>query len=180
MKYQAPTQGHYESGLIAKLMYNIVDSLIKKRITQEDIGITNKKYHADSPEKLWEKPEIKSELEDFIMSYLFTNLNEPLPGFEEIFKGDKMTQEPNLEAYRSNLEQYYGSTDKAHEAIYGLSDKIIKRGERLGIEAHKIRSLKKGKQLIINNAADAFGQLVTGIYGHIDLTLNNFRNQIQS
>ncbi len=104
-----------------------------------------------------------------------------MPGFEEIFKGDKMAQESNLETYRSNLGQYYGFTDKAHiEAIYGLSDKIIKRGERLCIEAHKIRSLKGRKQLITNNAADAFGQLVTGIYPHIKLTFDSFREQHQS
>ena len=91
-----------------------------------------------------------------------------------------MTQKQNLENYVGRLEQHYGSKGEAYEAIYGLSDKIIKRGERLGIEAHKIRSLKGRKQLITDNASDAFGQLVTGIYSHIKLTLDSFREQHQS
>ena len=42
MKYCPPTQGPYESGLTAKLMYNIVDSLIKKSITQEKDSQTSR------------------------------------------------------------------------------------------------------------------------------------------
>jgi len=181
MKYHTPTQGSYESGLTAKLMYNLVDSLIKKHITQEDIKRTDEKYNAHSPEKLWEKPEITGELEEFVMSYLIDDLQPPLPGFEQIFTRDEThsSVEENLADYLGKLKQHYGTMTEAHNAFSELSNKIRKRGEKLYEECHNIHSLKKGKELIKVNAEDAFGH-IWFLYHSIKSIIDDFGVQPQS
>ncbi|MEK6948860.1 MAG: hypothetical protein AABX34_01470 [Nanoarchaeota archaeon] len=172
MKYIPPKQGTYESGLTAKLMYNLVDGLIKKHITPEAVKRIDEHYGSPSPAKLWEKPEIRSELEEFVISYLLDNLQPPLPGFEDVFKregGRVKIEAGNLENYVGRLEQEYSSRDEAHRIIFELFGKVKKRGERLYGEIDKIYNVK-GKQLIQHNARDAFGH-IAAIYSFIELDI---------
>lgn len=183
MKYHEPAQGTYESGLTARLMYNQVDSLIRRHTTKEDIERTREKFgNLLFWGKLWDKPEIRSELEEFVMSYLTENLQPPLPGFEEIFVREGSDVEINKEKlglYTTRLEEEYGSRDQANVAVSELFDRIKKRGKRLHEETHKMIYLKKGKKLIMDNAHDAFAQIFF-IYFSMDAEMRRIEIALQS
>ena len=172
MKYVPTTNQPYEAPLTAKLMYSLVDGLIKKHTTGDDIknlqGVSN---------KLWTKPAIRSELEEFIASYFFTDLKEPLPDFKDIISSHTETRKRNLENYVGRLEQEYGSKSKAKEEIARLLAELKKRGDHLYSEIKKIREVK-GKDLIKANAKDSFPH-VASIYSMMQLASIEFEN-IQS
>ena len=167
MKYRPPPQGQYESGLTAGLMCSIADSLIKAHITPEDAKRTDEKYGKPSPENLWEKPEIRSELEEFVNSYLFDGLQTPISGFGEVFKGNLQAKKEHLEDYTSALEQHYCSRSEASSKISELFKELKKRGNRLYREIHEINNLE-GERPSMNNASEAFGQIAFSIYGNVE------------
>ena len=171
MKYQAPAQGHYESGLTAKLMYDQVKNLIKNHATFED-GKRLRNEPSLGLGKLWDKPKIRSELEEFIASYLLDDLQTPLPNFGEIFirEGSLITiKEENLENYIARLEQQYNSRGEIYKIISGLFDQIKKRKKRLYEEIDKIGNLKEN-QLVKMNARDSFAH-ISMIYELLELEM---------
>ena len=165
MKYYVPKQGPYESGLTAKLMCSIVDGLIKKHVTNEYVERL-RNARGFGLDKLWTKPAIRSELEEFVRSYSFTDLKVPLPGFDDVFSGGSVGK--NLESYMAKLEKGYGSRDEAKRHITPPLEELKKRGDMLYREIVKISHLKKGKSLIKNNAHDAFAHLSV-IYARVQL-----------
>jgi len=190
MKYQRPAQGPYESGLTAKLLYDNVSSLIKPLPTSEEIRVMIEEGKLVAENKLWNTPERRPEIEEFNISFLFDDLQAalpddlqpPLPGFEEIFKiidGAIIGVEvENLENYRDNLEQHYGSRDKAHNTISGLLGELEKRGDILYDQTIQIRYLRKVNNLIRDNATDAFYQITN--YSGIQIAIEEFEILTQS
>jgi len=175
MKYKAPEEGSYESGLTAKLLYDTVGSLINPLPAREDIEVMIEEGALLNEEKLWDKPGIKNELEEFVLSYLFDDSQPPLPTkFEGIFKGDRTDFFDGLVDYFGCLVDDHGSRDKAYESVFILSSQLEKRGERLHDETHNINGLKED-ELIKQNAIDAFGQLYA-IYEIAQLSMKRVLN----
>jgi len=175
MKYQVPKKGPYESGLTARLMYHTVDELIKKHIVPEDFKAIRKKYGSLEDGKLWEKTEIKSELEEFLESYFFNDLNPPA-GFEGILsKGIKYVM--NLDGYMPDLERIYGSVDEAKKHVSQVFTKLESRLSQILGELNKIESTDG--ELIERNVRDAFGHLLQ-IYMYIEVLSENLDKYNQS
>ena len=175
MKYHKPVQGDYESWLTPRLMYNIVNNLIKEHVTREDV----KKLRSDPRmglEKFWDKQPIRGELEEFVDSYFFTDLAAPLQGFEEIFKGDILTRREKFSSYMAQLEQQYGSKEEANKRITLPLSELKKRGDKLYGELLKINELKGVIPVIRSNTRDAFGTLST-IYGLVQLVMQEVGSQ---
>ena len=167
MKYYAPHKGEYDSGLTAKLMYNIVDGLIKRHVTVEDRDRLIKTPRLGL-EKLWDKPTIRSELEEFLTSYLTTGLDPSLGGFEGIFSRDKEIRANSLQHYRSKLEQEYGSTEEATTKLRELVGELENRLKKLKKTILYDLSLFRAKnKLIQRNVADSFSQLAISYEGRI-------------
>jgi hypothetical protein len=160
MKYIRPSEVSYESGLTAKLLCDNVGSLIKPLPTKEEIIAMVEGKTLLREEKLWDTPERRPELEEFTRSYLFSDLNPPLPGFEDVFVGNDMTTfQDNWNAYKGRLmEHYHSETSEVDKAISALRDEVKKRGDRLHDEIFKINDLEED-EVLKNTAVDAFGQL---------------------
>lgn len=167
MKYAPPQNLPYESALTAQSLYNIVNKLIRERIVRE--GSQKLKKNSLGLGKLWDETVIRSELEEFLDSFCFTNLQETLPGFKYILKDmGRATRNQKLIDYIKRLEQEYGSREVAYEEISSLLRELKKRGYRFLKETTKINNLQ-GLALIKRNAVDAFRHILTPIYGRIEL-----------
>ncbi len=189
MKYQPPTEGPYESGLTARLMYDEVDTLINRHISADDIAkarsaISENPYDFNSI-NLWRKPRIKRELEEFVRSYFFSEFYEQLPDFEEVFIEDNIRQEEvtenelliieekqkkRLETYVTVLEQEYGSRDEAYKVISEAFGKILKHKDKIFEIQSQVDNID-GDLLIKGNAIEAFAHIPTIIYGNIDFAM---------
>lgn len=179
MKYHVPKQGQYESGLTAKLMYSIAGGLIKKHATSNDIQRLRETPEMGSG-KLWMKPEIRSELDDFVDSYFFTDLREPLPGFRHVvMEGNAQVRRSKLEGYVAQLGQQYGSPEQGRAQTARLLNELEKRYDRACAETQKLKKLSGSNQLIKDNASDGFGH-VFAKYGMIYLVIAELEKLIQS
>ena len=166
MKYIPPRTGHYESGLTAKLLYAIVDGLIKEHVTSSDIERLRQTTSLGLS-KLWDKPEIRRRLEEFVQSYLFTD---PVHGFQEVVnERDASTRNHNLQAYIAALEQHYGSRETAYKEASRLFVELEKRGNKFMSELYNVPKLKR-PDIIKTNTNDSFGHIFGVPYGYIPIS----------
>lgn len=184
MKYQPPAQGAYESGLTAEALYKTIGGLLKAHFTPDEIEASRAKPAIERA-NLWRKAEIRSELEEFVKTYFFGNLELPLPGFEEMLpaslgeiimptetaveSGPRILKnsKEKLDGYIDQLGLYYSSRDAACEAISKELGKIVGYKDRLYEETKRVKSLERD-ELIKENTNEAFGQM-SNIYGWIEL-----------
>lgn len=173
MKYTPPQTGAYESNLTARLLYDSVDRLIRDEIinkgtVKEDIARSREKSGGVFPlGKLWDKPEIRRPLEEFVQSYFFTGLQEPLLGFAEIFQeGNREKRNEKLMSYVGRLRQEYGIEYNAIGEAVRLLRELKKRGDAFFAEVKKIKDLD-GLKLVKYNAIDTFGQIFSPFYNRI-------------
>lgn len=172
MKYSPITGTDYESGLTAKAMYDLADSLLVKYATRED-ALRLKREPTFGTEKLWMIPGMRSELEEFLTSYFFSDLDPCIGGFEGIVmrphnlpeKASEMKkqQAKELEDYVQKAEGQYGSREAAKQAVYEVFQKLEKRWNRLLEQIPYLMGMK-GKNLRKMVAKDAFNNLSMGIY----------------
>ena len=176
MKYHAPERGKYESGLTPTLMYNTVEGLIKAHAPVEYERIMNtpnsdfdrllKTSEKRDEGKLWERHKIRSGLEEFVSSYIFTGLKGLSP-IKKIFRGDTTPKEKciTLDKYLVTLKNQYGPDSKKYKAV---SESLAIAQKRYTTLEKKIKRIKytKGNKIIKRNAQDAFASIST-IYGYI-------------
>ena len=166
MKYIPPRTGHYESGLTAKLLYAIVDGLIKEHVTSSDIERLRQTPSLGLI-KLWDKPEIRGRLEEFVQSYLFTD---PVHGFQEVVnERDASTRNHNLQAYFAAPEKHYGSRETAYKESSRLFGELEKRGTKFMTELNNVTQLKR-PNIIKTNTNDSFGHIFGVPYGYIEIS----------
>ena len=165
MKYHAPNERAYETGLSAKLMYSIADRLIKQNATNSDI------QRLQDSGKIWMKPEIRGELDDFVDSYFFTDLKEPFLGIKQIIlETDPQARRSKLVEYAAQLGQQYGSPEQGRAQTARVLNKLKERYDRACAETQKLKKLRGVKQLIKDNASDGFSHVFVR-YGRIDIVI---------
>lgn len=176
MKYNPPS---YESGLTAKVLVDSVDELVREHIIRKGTvkhDVYKLRQIGLDPGKLWHKPEIRRELEEFVKSYFFDNLG-GLPEFAEIF-----AKEHSGEQRKLNLARYIGRLSQEHGAGYdsigdvsGLLNELRRRGVHFLGELEKTKKVD-GLMLIKGITRDAFGHLLI-IYNRVELALDFIKLQ---
>lgn len=171
MKYQPPAERPYESGLTSRLMYDIMEELLTP-ITAAEIRSVYSKYSGRASEKRWEVPKVRSQLEEFVQSYFLSDLDEPLPGFDDIIIENGSKKEEKLREYFNLLKDHYGSADTAEQAFKDLLHRMASRVNVYVTQTKKTRGID-GNEILKANIVDGFAhtapkyQLVPILMGRI-------------
>jgi len=199
MKYHAPTQGPYEEGLTTQMMYDVVETLINRHFSPPDIDNAKKILSKDrldyNSSNLWKKPEIRSELEEFVESYFFSELDRQLPGFREVFirnyeKQENETlndfskrmiakQKERLGSYIDLLEQEYGSREEAYKIISDEFNKLIMHKDKMVKEGNRFKEIDRDI-LIGDNANEAYKHILSIFYGRLENAMHDVGIKPQS
>ena len=163
-----------ESDLTAELMYKVMDELLVTHYSRDRI-ITTKK-NGVYRYKFWGIPDVRKPLEEFVDSYFFTDLGEPLSGFKEIFQCGKDYSKKNIDDYLTKLEHEYGREESLN-IMNRLLENIIQRGDKINQQLKRIPSLEGVGivPLVRDNALDGFDTLVNIVYLHIQMVHEYFR-----
>jgi len=172
MRYEKPTDGKpYESNLTAKLLHNAVESLVNKYGAEKEAqGIED----SLGPEKLWMIPEVRQELVEFTKDYFLSNLNPPLPGFQDIFTGNFSQQEMQLEDYMRRLDDVGGSRETSQKLVAETFKTMETRATKLDDELNNIKYIRD-LSLNLIRSRDAFAHLHTEVYGLVELAIYSSR-----
>lgn len=176
MKYAPPSTGSYESGLTGKSLYDIVERLVGlhfPKYTLDDIGrlIDSSRI---GPKEIWGNPLISSELEDFLTSYSFTRLNQPV--FERIFLAEPNESRQKLMEYMALLEAQHGSQDEAKRQVAVPLMNLKGRIDRLLEEIGKIETVDG--ELPIKRVAYDFFANRTSEYTYTSLLIRELGLQL--
>ena len=174
MKYVAPSKGDYTSGLTPQLLYNILYGFIAKRVRIEgSTGLIHaiKFGKILSASKLWDEPSTRAELEEFVDSYFFTDLREPMSGFRDVCKSGNLGQiKSALSQYVSALEQQLRDRSQAEEEVNRMLSELARRGDIFHSTVKELESIK-GYNIVKLDATDSFGQIFTPVYGYVRMVL---------
>lgn len=182
MKYEPLAIGNYISGLTARLMYDKASPLMPQDTKlAHDISVAQnfaRLVGFQDERKIWDTPLVRSELEEFLSSYLFTGINGYLDGFTgfgDIISSKLQRTMTQFDDYMERLTSQYSSKEEAKRVIAPSLYEIKRRSDQLETEIRKIHSLPdvdKSTQRIIG---DAFSNLGT-ICAVVNLVIKRFES----
>ncbi|MAG91489.1 hypothetical protein CMO83_02335 [Candidatus Woesearchaeota archaeon] len=160
MRYEIPTHGPYEANLTPISYYDLVGKSIDRHLTPEfSMQLLQDKMGLN---KLWMKEEVRAELEEFISSFLLSDLSSDMPDLETVLTN---AHSESPESY----QQLHG-TSYSSATVQTASNKLKKRFEYLTHIQRAIVSMDSNK-IVSDNAYDSIANLAIGPSGFAEMFL---------